>query len=160
MKRSNPAQDGQEAWEAALSRELDRALRPGEPPAGMTDRIVQRTRTHLPAGQSILARLGGSPMRMAAAIAIVMGLGATFFLYSNGAGPSRQQPSVASISAQLEQLATIDQTSDTSVDQQISALRAQLATVQSGDPWDDQQDAADDAIAQPVVHQTRPPMNY
>lgn len=162
MERANSHHDA--PWEAGLERKLDEALAVHVVPAYLSERIVRQTRGQLLRRRSVLARLGGSPLRLAAAVAIVAGLGALFYVTGAASRRSSSQLSVARISAQLDQISNFAQAPDSPVDQQISELQTQLATVQGSDVWGDPQNPTDDALAQPAavpaLHHTAGRANY
>jgi len=141
-----------------LSRKLDQALAPPQPPGGMNERIVQGTRQHLPMRASVLARLGGQWLRLAAAVALAAGVGAVIYARPALGPASQPTASVASISAELSRLAD-DQPPATVLDRQIDRLQAQLASAASENVWDDPQIQIDDVIAQPQSHHHAYPAN-
>jgi hypothetical protein len=144
---------------------LDEALAPGPAPAGLDERIVDQTRSLLPADRAdrgVLAAaepvavagrigFGGRPWRAAAALLLAGALAtaAFFAVSSNGSGgsatsgdpidtPGTHAAAAASLPDALERLAAAEaqtQRRDEAIDDRIAWLEMQLDWAESDDLW-------------------------
>lgn len=125
---------------------LDEALAPASPPEELADRIVAASLPHLrQARPSTLARIGPVTAVLATAAALAIAAGVWFASPANA--PSQAQPTLASLSAELDALARAEREGSAPIDQQIEMLALQVDLTRSDRFWPGD-DALDDIDAE------------
>ena len=116
---------------------LDRAVSAGSPPADpdLTRRILDQTIPIL--GQEpVLAKIGPTLMRVAAAVAVMVGAGVAAYVLTDDASPtSNSNSAVAMIDPELKAIEGAIEPGNTSIDEQLDAMSLRVELVSSDRVW-------------------------
>ncbi len=117
---------------------LDQAVAQGAPApdADLADRVYQHTRPMLPAQRPVLARIGPSLLRAAAAIALVAGSLIAFNLDTDTSN-SLASSDLESLKVKLAELDEALDASHTAIDQQLDVLALRVTLADTSDAWGD-----------------------
>ena len=118
---------------------LDKAVSAGTPPASadLTQRIIDQTLPML--GQRpVLARIGPTLLRIAAAVAIVVGAGvATMMLMNNSTTPTDPSNDLVTIGSELQAIERAIEPGNTLIDEQLDVLSLRVELASAEGTWSD-----------------------
>ncbi len=116
---------------------LDEALDQATPPASpdLAQRIIDQTLPML-GGRPVLARIGPTALRIAAAAAIVVGAGvATMVMTRNQAPPTDTGYAIEQIESELKAIDQAIEPGNTLIDEQLDMLSLRVELVSTEDAW-------------------------